>query len=313
MLRRDWGPTGGRQWGGNVPVCTVFFVLVFLSIIATWVFTRPEEPPYRSNAYMPVHKRDHSSTPSPLHIYYRLSDGLQRDMYGRANSKTKPAYFNKQLCLAQLLQAFKGVPITVIADRVSNATLSWVHAMAPSAEVLLTDIGNGGNVFLYAVRLAVERAKHPRDRLYFVEDDYFHTTGAMAIAEGLAFGDYASGHDHPDKYLAWDRGGQNPFILSDGEDTVLFVSKLSHWKLTGSTTMTFMTTAMVAKRDYEVYEKYCSNGYPYDFRMFTDLFNLGRRVVSSVPAMAAHVVELPPLIDWAKVAADTRLRMDAQV
>lgn len=313
-LRRDWlcpAPVAGRHAGGAACVARWLIVLS-----AVWyLLVRPWIPPAAVCGRPVIRaRRAFSDEPlPPVHVFYRISDGVQIDPYGRKNVKTRPEYYSKRLCLEMLLDAFHGAAsTTVIADNVTDATMRWLTEMVPRKAIERSSYGNGGHVFLHTVRLATQRLRTQPDAvIYLVEDDYFHVPRAAAMVEGLAFGEYATGHDHPDKYISWyswGRGGQNPGILSDGEDTTVFASKTGHWKRTGSTTMTFMTTVGTAARDYPLYEKYCSGRYPHDFKLFSDLAARGAHVVSAIPALSAHTVELPPVVDWAAAAANIQRR-----
>ena len=139
-----------------------------------------------------------------------------------------------------------------------------------------------------------------------MENDYLHRPGSENIlVEGIDLGaEYLSLYDHPDKYIPASRGG-NPQIDDDGgEYTKLFLSKSCHWKITNSTTMTFASTVRVLKEDEEVLRKWTNRGhYPDDYKMFLELREKNRILVTSVPGYSTHgeTAWLSPLTDWSKI------------
>ena len=139
--------------------------------------------------------------------------------------------------------------------------------------------------------------------VYLVEDDYLHLKGARKVLlEGIKIADYVSLYDHPDKYLNANQGG-NPFVQDGGEVTKVYRSESCHWKLTNSTTMTFASTADVLKRDKEILQKWTTGTYPEDFKMFIELRENDRSLITPLPGYSTHgeTQWLSPFIDWSKV------------
>ena len=243
-----------------------------------------------------------------LHVFYRLSDAAQAAIDGRPSHKSKPAFVNNRACLSNFIAVFGKTRLSVLADRVSDATFRWLQDLLPSSSIIRTEHGNGAATFLHAVRLVVDL---PSDTPVFLcEDDYLYTPDAkQVLLEGLTLADYVTLYDHPDKYVS--AGGcrcgvvGNPLITDDSEVTRVYVTDSSHWKLTNSTTMTFATTAGCLKADAPIYHLYCSAGYPHDYALFRHLITQEhRRLLSPIPGRSTHgeTLYLAPLIDWEAVA-----------
>jgi outer membrane scaffolding protein for murein synthesis (MipA/OmpV family) len=75
---------------------------------------------------------------------------------------------------------------------------------------------------------------------------------------------FVSLYDHPDKYLPPSQGG-NPYCEGGAEDTRVYLTKSTHWKITNSTTMTFAATVSTLKKNRrnspEVYSRKLSRGF----------------------------------------------------
>jgi hypothetical protein len=221
-----------------------------------------------------------------FHVYYRISDRNNGNV-----EKDRPKGFCKRRVFENFLEVFRGARIHVIADRVSKDTEAWLKERVDDVEV--TNIGNGGDTFCWAVGRAIRELKHT-DIVYLCEDDYYHRKGAQKfIQEGLDIADYVTLYDHPDKYVA---GGPNPFIFQDGETALVCKTKSCHWKFTNSTTLTFACRVGTLLYDQEYHEKWCARGQSLDFNLFIDLrATLGRTLASSLPGYSTHLQ--PPWVD----------------
>lgn len=173
--------------------------------------------------------------------------------------------------------------------------------------MLFTAYGSGALSFLFAVRHALAHVPGPDAAVYLAEDDFLHLPRARAVLpEGLALADYVTGYDHGDKYVERRAGGPNPYVRRGGEVANVMLTRSSHWKSTGSTTMTFLTTLSVLARDNDTYYAYCKTGYPYDFEMFTFFASHGTHLVTTLPGVSSHAGWETPLVDWQAAAAAGR-------
>jgi hypothetical protein len=224
-----------------------------------------------------------------MYVIYRISDtGYQKD---------KPDYINNQNCLNNALRTFNKATWWVIADNVGDETKEFINSKLKTVEYV--SIGHGAGTFNLALDIAINLPDS--EIVYFLENDYLHKSEADKIIEsGFDLGfDYVTAYDHPDKYLNPIEGG-NPFCSGRAEDTRVYLGDYCHWKLTNSTTMTFAAKAKTLKEDEDVLRKWTKDTHPYDFQMFMELKQRGRRLASSIPGFATHGETdwLSPLTKW---------------
>jgi len=224
-----------------------------------------------------------------MKIFYRLSDGSYK--------KERFTHATKKGCLDNFLKHFLKEEVTIYADNVKDETYEWLTEYG--IPILRTNGGSSAGGFRVVFEDALKLSSD--ELIYFVEDDYLHLDNARQILiEGLERADYVTLYDHIDKYIPANRGG-NPFIAEDGaEDTRVFLTKSSHWKLTNSTTMTFATSVKVLIEDAGIWRKYTQGTYPHDFDCFIELRNNGRALASPIPSVSTHCEPkwAAPLIDW---------------
>jgi hypothetical protein len=228
-----------------------------------------------------------------MKVLYRISDA--------GYNKIKPHYINPRNIFLHFIKVFNECDILIIADNISNDTYDFLCNNIDKDKIIRTQLNNAG-AFMYAVYYAIHRF-NDNDIVYFAEDDYVYTKNAPTIIkEGLTIADYATGYDHPDKYINQSNGG-NPHISEGGELTRVVITSNSHWKYTNSTTMTFATTVKTIKEDFLIYQKYCSTKHPFDYQIFQELINSkNRKLASPLPSVATHgeTQWLAKLVDWEK-------------
>lgn len=227
-----------------------------------------------------------------MKVLYRISDGL-----------TKPNKFphaSKRHCLENFLEHFPTEEVIIYADNVQDDSYAWIQSLG--CQTYRTHGGSSAAGFRIVFEAALEF--DDSDIIYFVEDDYLHLPNSRTVLlEGLHRADYVSLYDHLDKYLLPAYGG-NPFIGEDSaEETKVFLTNHSHWKLTNSTTMTFASTVRVLREDADVWRQHSTGICPRDFQAFLDLREKGRTLVTPMPGYSTHCdPEYPsPLIDWSTV------------
>ncbi|MDR1090884.1 MAG: hypothetical protein LBL79_07385 [Prevotella sp.] len=189
----------------------------------------------------------------------------------------------------------------MIADNVSVSTYEMILKYIPVQYVRRVSVGNGAGTF----RLAYEHAltNKSSDCIYFLENDYLHRNNSregLLEAFRLNEADYITLYDHPDKY-GYNTG--NPFV-SGGEKSKVFLTQSTHWKVTGSTTMTFAAKVKTLRKDKAVFRKWTSKPHPYDFQLFHELKAFRKRIlISPIPSYSTHgeTKFLAPLIDWEKI------------
>jgi len=229
-------------------------------------------------------------------IIYRISDS--------GYSKVKPAYINNEACLKNAIQTFPWFDHewTILADNISEETRTMIKKYISEKFIKDVSVGHGAGTFNLALDEALREPNW--QSIYFLENDYLHKPNSdKIIQEGLELGaSFVSLYDHPDKYLPPTQGG-NPYCEGGAEDTRVYLTELTHWKITNSTTMTFAATLQTLIRTEETLRKYTQGSYPEDFKMFLDLREQGELLISSIPGYATHgeTAWLSPLTDWSLV------------
>jgi len=229
-----------------------------------------------------------------MKIIYRISDA--------GYSKVKPDYINNEACLANATKVFKDADWLVIADNVSEPTENMIRRYVAEDLIKWVSVGHGAGTF----NLALDEALQEPDWqvVYFLENDYLHKPNSdKVILEGLELGaSFVSLYDHPDKYLPPSQGG-NPYCEGGAEDTRVYLTESTHWKITNSTTMTFASEVSTLVRTENVLRNYTRGSYPEDFKMFLDLREQGELLVTPIPGYSTHgeTAWLSPLTDWSKI------------
>jgi len=231
-----------------------------------------------------------------MFFYYRISDKSYR--------KEKLPGIGKRECLENFLSVFKRWNGIVLADNCGEDTLAMVREICkplPNVSIRTSELGNAG-ALKWCIDHALENAeKLRRYRLYFVEDDYLHSPNAADICNeplSLPGVSYATLFDHPDKYTQ---------LYGFGETSKVFRGT-HHWRMTQSTTMTFLANSMDLQRDYPIWEKYTSSSHPHDHQIFTEILMENEKLdegklVCAIPGAAVHT-DLSVSIALAKVSIE---------
>jgi hypothetical protein len=230
-----------------------------------------------------------------MKIIYRISDA--------GYNKIKPDYINNQKCLQNFCNAFYDhiYDIHIIADNCSEPTMDMINRYIDPANIEKVSVGNGAGTF----NLALDKAlKWDDDEIvYFVENDYLHKQNSTTILkEGFNLGaSFVALYDHPDKYID-PRSGGNPYCEGGAEDTRVYLSKSTHWKVTNSTTMTLASKVYILKQTEDILRKHTSETHPNDFHMFMELRENNHLLITPIPGYATHgeTAWLSPLTDWSK-------------
>jgi len=229
-----------------------------------------------------------------MKIIYRISN--------TGYNKIKPEYINNENCLKNAVNVFKDADWSIIADNISSKTDDIIQKYKSKSHISYVSIGDGAGTF----NLALDEALRYKDDeiIYFIENDYLHKPGSQQIIEeGIELGaSFVSLYDHPDKYLPPSQGG-NPYCEEGAEDTRVYLTKSTHWKVTNSTTMTFATKVSTLKENEEILRRNTTGTHPNDFQMFIELRNNNQLLITPIPGYATHgeTAWLTPLTDWSKI------------
>lgn len=242
-----------------------------------------------------------------LRIYYRAT----------ASDKTedRPKYFSKLAALKNFIFCL---------SRITEYEFTLVHDgdLQPEIQNLvstigvilkLRDVGNSGS-FWRAFSLAIEH--DASDLIYFVEDDYLHTSDALKklleCNEDLLDVDYMTLYDHPVRYaIEYSLGLDLPLRKPS-----VYVSRSHHWRTVESTCMTFAASVKTLKEDLHIFEKYVrTSTVPQDRALFRCLQGLlgyeqdstNRTLIGPIPSLATHCREpwLAPIVDWERIVLET--------
>jgi hypothetical protein len=229
-----------------------------------------------------------------MRIIYRISDS--------GYNKVKPDYISNEACLKNASEVFTDAIWSIIADNISGETNDMIQKYITRDAIFYTSQGNGAATFNLALDEALE---YDDDEIvYFVENDYLHKPNSQKIIEeGLKTGAaFVSLYDHPDKYLSPENGG-NPYCAGGAEDTRVYLTESTHWKITNSTTMTFAAKVSTLRENEEILRKHTSGTHPNDFGMFMELRETNKLLITPLPGYATHgeTAWLSPLTDWSKI------------
>ena len=228
-----------------------------------------------------------------MKIIYRISDAGYK--------KEKPDYINNENCLKNFCNVFFDYiyDIIILADNCSDDTLTMIKKYIDPINIRKVSVGNGAGTF----NLALDEALRWDDNeiIYFVENDYLHKPNSQKIIEeGLNLGAaFVSLYDHPDKYLSPENGG-NPYCKGGAEDTRVYLTESTHWKITNSTTMTFASKVKTLKETESILRKHTLGTHPNDFLMFLELRELSQLLITPLPGYSTHgeTTWLTPLTNW---------------
>jgi hypothetical protein len=235
----------------------------------------------------------HNGNKNKMKIIYRISDA--------GYSKVKPEYVNNEACLKNALEVFPWSEYdwSIIADNISEETNNMIQKYIPRNYINYVSVGHGAGTF----NLALDEALQYKDDeiVYFIENDYLHLHSSPRILEeGFDLGaSFVSLYDHPDKYKDPSTGG-NPYCEGGAEDTRVYLSESSHWKITNSTTMTFAAKVSTLKKVESTLRKHTDTKHPNDFQMFIELRQNNELLITPIPGYSTHgeTAWLSPLINW---------------
>ena len=226
-----------------------------------------------------------------MKIVYRISDA--------GYNKVKPEYINNENCLKNATEVFKDADWLVIADNVSKETDSMIQKYVTRSDIHYASVGHGAGTFNLALDTALQYDDD--EVVYFIENDYLHKQESQKIfKEGFKLGaSFVSLYDHPDKYIDPSKGG-NPYCQGGAEDTRVYLSESTHWKITNSTTMTFAAKVSTLKRVESILRKHTDGSHPNDFSMFLELREQNELLITSIPGYSTHgeTAWLSPLTIW---------------
>jgi hypothetical protein len=249
-------------------------------------------------------------------VFYRISSN--------SYPKVKPSYITKETCLRNFVSVLHkydettSVFMYVIADNCTEDLLTFIETqlqrLTIDTHIEQTSFGNGAASFRRALGLACALCNDTA-HVYMVEDDYLHLDNSIAyMREGLlAISPFVSAYDAPDKYGYSSNGTDilecppNPFVEHGTErGSTVRLSRRTHWKITCSLTMTFMTHAHILKKYRNEMLPFIAGTHPHDFDMFLHLISCfdELHIATTLPGLSTHgeSMHLTPLVNWEEIA-----------
>lgn len=222
-------------------------------------------------------------------IIYRISDS--------GYVKIKPPYINNENCLRNASSVFSGNWL-IIADNCADSTLNMIKQY--KTNIMETHLGSGAQTFNIALDEALKL--NDEEIVYFIENDYLHTTDAQDILlDGFKLGaNYVTLYLHPDKFIPPHHGG-NPEVDSDGGYmTKIYKGNKELFAMFNSTTMTFAAQVKTLREDEQILRQFTSGTYPEDYKMFLALRDKGRSLICPLNTKSTHGESqwLAPFVDW---------------
>jgi hypothetical protein len=207
--------------------------------------------------------------------------------------------------------------------RIGEARFHLIHDGEPDEELfalakwvgsteILSEVGNSAT-FWRAMEYAFDLPDG--DLVYFVEDDYLHLPDALVKlmeCRSALNADYITLYDHPVRYMPHYPFGRDLPLRKNA----VYMSGTHHWRTVESSCMTFAATPKVLREDVSIFDCHVrQRRVPADRELFRHLLGLGqyedcqipRTLIGPIPSLATHLEEpwLAPILDWARVAADS--------
>lgn len=202
--------------------------------------------------------------------------------------KTKPLYISNKNCLQNFVNVFGVENLYIFADNTTTTTDNMIEQITGTKPIKIST-GSSGASFRYIYEWCLNQKFNDDTIIYFIESDYIHKKGSKdVLIEGVELGsDFVCLYDHPDRYIDAKDGG-NPEIEGGGEITKVFKTYSCWWKLSNSTTMSFVAKISTLKEYSYIIRKHTNGTYPTDYQMFVDLRTAGASLISPIPSYSTH-------------------------
>ena len=214
-------------------------------------------------------------------------------------------------CLKNLKRVFKNTDITVVGDNIIKSQVEKYKKVAGKKNFIEINLKNNSKSLKYCIDLVLgfqksknfKKISNENELIYFVENDYLHCLNSKKnlIDAFNLNAHYVTLYDHPDRYNNVEKLIDFRQVLDNPSKKVL-LGKYSHWVTAPSTTCTFAVKKKILLEDYSYFKKMCKRDIPRDHKIFTQLTNKGRLLISPIPSLSTHteISTLAPLINWKK-------------
>lgn len=212
-------------------------------------------------------------------------------------------------CLKNLKKVFKNTDITVVGDNIIKSQVEKYKKVVGKKNFIEINLKNNSKSLQYCIDLVLgfqksknfKKISNENELIYFVENDYLHCQNSKKnlIDAFNLNAHYVTLYDHPDRYNNVEKLIDFRQVLDNPSKKVL-LGKYSHWVTAPSTTCTFAVKKKFLLEDYSYFKKMCKRDIPRDQKIFTQLTNKGRLLISPIPSLSTHIEisTLAPLINW---------------
>lgn len=238
----------------------------------------------------------------PIYVFVRHCS-----VSANSTGKSRPQWFTKEMAFRNLLATKdENTHIHVMLDTASTSQadthFAYKYCEAYNVKVIPLHGGSDAHSFINMIEYVCNLNNIDDNAIiYFLEDDYIHRNGwcqALREAFNHNVAEYVTLYDHPDKYF--DRQMYHNLYAK------VCVTNSCHWRTTPSTTNTYSMRFKTLQESKDDHLRFSCKvvGFTFDHAKFVFLNNIGKRLVSSIPAYSTHVETgmMSPLIDWENVA-----------
>jgi len=150
-------------------------------------------------------------------------------------------------------------------------------------------------------------AKNCEDLVYFVEDDYIHTSNA--IEEMIYSYERISSQIGKELILC---PSDYPYLYNKLEDSNIFLGHKNHWRSVNETLCTFLTSSKLVNKHFKKFVSACElEHYPFE-KPFHNIYK-SELCISPMPSLAVHytninsIYGLSPFINYKKLWKKNKL------
>tara|TARA_B100001123_G_scaffold392066_1_gene470905 strand:+ start:200 stop:1234 length:1035 start_codon:yes stop_codon:yes gene_type:complete len=168
---------------------------------------------------------------------------------------------------------------------------------AENKQVTNNQISNMSNIYK-SLQVAKDECE---DLIYFVEDDYLHQKNA--IEEMIFSYERISSQIKSELILC---PTDYPYLYTKLDSTNIFLGSSVHWRVTGETLCTFLTSKTIINKHWEKLTYMCQfEHYPFE-KPLHEIYKI-EYCLSPIPSLAIHctnvnsIYGLSPVLNWKKI------------
>jgi hypothetical protein len=262
-------------------------------------------------------------------VIFRTCDAVQALRGSRSFGLDKRTLI--KACFLSLHDSLEDFPhsIHILGDKLSPELARFFQRFAERDRRVTLSQGDWGND--ESIRQSITRAvSFPEDEwVFFCEDDYLHRPIAFAWIDELIRSRAQTLRFEPGRWfmkMLFRRANEAPLFIhpADYPDryeaakrqfSLVFITRLNHWRQISSTTFTFLGEVRSIKR-FEKYIRESSVGARDDYlsrHLYSHVFFFGRGLcLSPIPGVSTHMTDgvMSPIVDWESLLRDTLSRVE---